>query len=51
MGVEPDQDTLNKIKKRNATNAASPTQKAMTIESVERKNNIDMMWLILNLNI
>lgn len=40
MGVEPDQDTLNKIKKRNATKAISPTQKAMTIESVEKKKKV-----------
>jgi len=34
-GVDPERDIYSKIRKRNVTNAASPTQKAMTIESVD----------------
>lgn len=33
-GLDPEQDIYSKIRKRNITKAASPTQKAMTIESV-----------------
>lgn len=34
-GVDPEQDIHSKIRKRNITKAARPTQKAMTMESVD----------------
>lgn len=34
-GVDPEQDMHSKIRKRKVTKAARPTQKAMTMESVD----------------
>lgn len=34
-GVDPEQDIHSKTRKRNVTKAARPTQKAMTMESVD----------------
>lgn len=34
-GIDPEQDMHSKTRKRKVTNAARPTQKAMTMESVD----------------